>query len=156
MEDAIRLNLICRGDLPERVKSVLGSTNGTIVYSLVEDLVQNSLECDYLAFSDTTISVLGELLNFNIERIYSNPKIKTEKDKIQRLYENLFDCYVEDMARDRKESSIFQDFLDGMEPEYIKRDPSEIVRDYIAGMTDQYFLEQGRKIFLPQNLPSRF
>jgi dGTPase len=156
LEDAIRLNLIVRDELPERVKNVLGNTNGTIVYSLVEDLVQNSLECDYLAFGDNTISVLGELLNFNIERIYSNPKIKTEKDKIQRLYENLFDYFVEDITRNRKESSIFRDFLDGMEPGYLKRNPPEIVRDYIAGMTDQYFLEQATKIFLPQNLPSRF
>lgn len=156
MEDAIRLNLISRDDLPERVKEVLGATNGAIVYSLVEDLVQNSLDCDYLAFSETTISVLGELLRFNIEHIYSNPKIKTEKDKIQRLYENMFDCFVEDMIQNRKESSIFQDFLEGMDPDYLHRDPPEIVRDYIAGMTDHYFLEQGRNIFLPQNLPSRF
>jgi dGTPase len=44
IEDAIRLGLITRGDIPEECRRMLGETNGTIVYTLVEDLVTNSLD----------------------------------------------------------------------------------------------------------------
>ena len=39
IEDAIRLGLISRNDLPKECSEILGVTNGTIVYTLVEDLV---------------------------------------------------------------------------------------------------------------------
>ncbi len=42
IEDAIILGLIQRSDLPERCVSRLGKTNGSIVYSLVTDLIRNS------------------------------------------------------------------------------------------------------------------
>ena len=42
IEDAIRLGLIDRAELPETCKKRLGDTNGTIVYSLVADLVATS------------------------------------------------------------------------------------------------------------------
>ena len=42
IEDAIRLNLIRRDDLPASSVSHLGNTNGTIVYRLVTDLITTS------------------------------------------------------------------------------------------------------------------
>jgi len=155
-EDAIQLNLITRDELPSRVKEQLGATNGAIVYALVDDLIRNSLEKDAIGFSATVSGLLGELLNFNRTRIYHNPKIKTEQRKIRRLYENLFDYYLDDFRQSNEHSSIYQDFLAGMDDGYLRKEPEEIVRDFIAGMTDDYFLEQGKMIFLPQNLPSRF
>jgi len=44
IEDAIRLGLITREDITGLCRQVLGDTNGTIVYTLVEDLVSSSLE----------------------------------------------------------------------------------------------------------------
>jgi dGTPase len=37
-EDAIKVGLIQREDLPGDIKKVLGNTNGTMVYKLVQDL----------------------------------------------------------------------------------------------------------------------
>jgi len=47
IEDAIRLNLIKREDLPEKSVARLGHTNGTIVYHLVTDIIQNSYGKSY-------------------------------------------------------------------------------------------------------------
>ncbi len=155
-EDAIQLNLLHREDLPDTVKKELGSTNGAIVYALVDDLVRHSLDRDAIRFGERTIRVLGELLAFNYERIYKNPLIKTEQDKIRRLYESLFDHFVEDLEKERTESSIYRDFLNNMTDDYRKHAAPDMVRDFIAGMTDDYFLEQGKNLFLPRYLPSRF
>ena len=40
-------------------------------------------------------------------------------------------------------SDIFTEMLNSMEPYYSERHaPAEIVRDFIAGMTDDYFLKE--------------
>ena len=44
-----------------------------------------------------------------------------------------------------------------MSPEYTRGAlPAEVVRDFIAGMTDEYFLSQCRKHLMPQVLPTGF
>jgi dGTPase len=48
-----------------------------------------------------------------------------------------------DIVENRRDSVIFRSFLHNMAPEYLERHrPAEIVRDFIAGMTDRYFLAQ--------------
>ena len=83
IEDAIRLRLIKRSDLPEDCRRILGDTNGTIVYTLVEDLVTNSLEQPYVCFSQEIGEALKRLKAFNYRSIYKcelfwkqTPKIK--------------------------------------------------------------------------------
>ncbi|MDD5450735.1 MAG: HD domain-containing protein [Desulfovibrionales bacterium] len=157
VEDAIRLNLIRREDIPERCKKRLGDTNGSIVYNLVEDILLSSMGKNFVAFSPEVANTLKELKDFNIERIYRNPAIKTQAAKIKRLYADLFAKYLKDLLDNNQESGIFKDFLDGMSPSYLEEtEPAEVVRDFIAGMTDEYFLEQGQIAFMPHPLPRKF
>ena len=157
VEDAIRLNLIRREDIPERCKKRLGDTNGSIVYNLVEDILLSSMGKNFVAFSPEVANTLKELKDFNIERIYRNPAIKTQAAKIKRLYADLFAKYLKDILDNNQESGIFKDFLDGMSPSYLEEtEPAEVVRDFIAGMTDEYFLEQGQIAFMPHPLPRKF
>ncbi len=157
VEDAIRLNLIRREEIPDRCRKRLGDTNGSIVYNLVEDILLSSMGKDFIAFSPEVVDTLRELKAFNVERIYHNPAIKTQASKIRRLYSDLFAKFLEDILANNQESVIFADFLEGMSPSYLEETrPAEIVRDFIAGMTDEYFLEQGRTAFMPQPLPRKF
>lgn len=157
IEDAIRLNLIDRQDIPRRCKDVLGDSNGTIVYRLVDDLVQNSYEQDRIAFSDEVADELLELKRFNYERIYLNPVIKSETGKVKRLYSMLFEHFLGDLKAGRENSVIFKEFLNGMASDYVSGvNHAEIVRDFMSGMTDAYFLRQGRGLLMPSDLPARF
>ncbi|NIA08881.1 MAG: HD domain-containing protein [Nitrospiraceae bacterium] len=157
IEDAIRLCLIKRDQIPVSCRKVLGDTNGTIVYRLVEDLIRSSLDKDEIAFSQEVIEALSELRAFNMEFIYMNPRIKTEASKIKALYRILFEHFLEDLKKSREESVIFRNYLNGMDEGYIMGQPFEaIVRDFIAGMTDAYFLRMGKTILIPQLLPSKF
>ena len=87
VEDAIRLGLIRRSDLPDECVRLLGDTNGKIVYTLVTDLIATSRNSDYVAFSPDVAAALIRLKNFNRAHIYYNPRIKTESAKIQTLFE---------------------------------------------------------------------
>jgi dGTPase len=51
IEDAIRLKLIHRSDLPSESVNLLGDTNGTIVFNLVTDIICSSHGKPYIAFS---------------------------------------------------------------------------------------------------------
>ncbi|MDH4207228.1 MAG: HD domain-containing protein, partial [Desulfobacteraceae bacterium] len=143
IEDAIRLNMIKRSDLPKESVDVLGDTNGTIVYHLVTDIINTSFQNTYIAFSQKISEALKRLKDFNLERIYMNPKIKKETDTIKTLFGILFEKYLDDIENENHSSVIFKGFLEDMSEDYIQNHrKEEIVRDFIAGMTDQYFLRQ--------------
>jgi len=157
IEDAIRLGLIARQDIPEDCRRVLGDTNGTIVYTLVEDLVANSLNKPCLSFSHDVGSALKRLKTFNEEHIYKDSRVKNQAIKVKLMFELLFQTYLEDLEMKCRDSDIFKGFLDGMSPEYMDQTcPAAIVRDFVAGMTDDYFLGQCRKKLIPEMKPAFF
>ncbi len=143
IEDAIRLNLIRRSDLPPESVKVLGDTNGTIVYNLVTDIIIHSHDRPYIAFSPEVSEALRQLKAFNLEHIYTNSRIKKHAHRIKELFGLLFETCLDDLNNQRKSSVIFRQFLTDMDRSYIEgHEPAEIVRDFISGMTDRYFLSQ--------------
>jgi dGTPase len=143
VEDAVRLGLIRRSDLPPDCRELLGETNGTMVYRLVTDLIENSRERDHVAFSEEAAGAVDRLKAFNLDRIYLNPKIKKHLETVERLFTVLFESYLTDLEKGLRESVVFTRFLDNMSLGYRGGyGNAHIVRDFIAGMTDRYFLEQ--------------
>jgi len=155
IEDAIRLGLIQREDIPEDSRRMLGDTNGTIVYSLVEDLVFNSLGKPYISFSEEMGDALKRLKEFNQNAIYTNIEVKRQTHKVKLMFELLFEKYARDLETGNEDSDVFREFLEGMSQEYIAQTSNpEIVRDFIAGMTDDYFLSRCHKHLIPQITPT--
>ena len=153
IEDAVRLNLIKRSDLPKECVKIFGNTNGTIVYTLVTDIIKNSFQNTHTAFSLEVSAALKKLKEFNLERIYMNPKIKKHTGSIKKLFPILFEKYLEDIETENHSSVIFTSFLHDMAEEYTaNHNKEEIVRDFISGMTDQYFLRQCPKDMIPETL----
>jgi len=151
IEDAIRLGLVKRSEIPEECRSVLGDTNGTIVYMLVEDLVAESLNKDHICFSEEVAEALKKLKDFNHRHIYMNEKVKRQTPKIKIMLRLLFEKYLQDLETGNEKSDIYTEFLEGMSSDYTSNTlPAEVVRDFIAGMTDEYFLSQCRKHLIPQ------
>jgi dGTPase len=143
IEDAIRLNLLRRDQLPDECTRVLGATNGTMIHRLVTDLIDQSHDQAYVAYSRPVAQALKQLKSFNLKYIYLNPRVKQWHDRIESLYRMLFERYLDDLKLDNRDSVIYGRFLHDMAPDYIQNhDPPEMVRDFLAGMTDRYFLMQ--------------
>ncbi len=152
IEDAIRLGLIRRKDLPRKSVAVLGDTNGQIVYALVTDIIESSIDTASITFSDEVSGALKRLKAFNYERIYLNPVIKKHSATLGRLFEILFERYLDDLRKGDESSVIFTRFLPDMSDAYCRsHTPEEMVRDFIAGMTDNYFLKQCPKSLRPRS-----
>lgn len=142
IEDAIELGMIKRSDIPAQCRRMLGETNGTIVHNLVTDLLKNSQDGG-VSFGQEMSAVLLELKQFNYDRIYLNPAIKKDEEKIKTCYHTLFYAYLEEVDSRQGKTIFFPDYLNKMNEKYLSETPpAMIVSDFIAGMTDDYFLNQ--------------
>lgn len=152
IEDAITLKLIKRKDIPKGISRTIGDSNDKIINTLVLDLIENSYDKDYLAFSEGIFKALNELRKFNYEKIYRNPKIKTQSHKIENMFNQLFEKYYQDLENGNSDSPIYQYFLKEINGNYQNNtDKKRIVIDFIAGMTDDFFNTQYKKSFVPQS-----
>jgi len=155
IEDAIRLGLILRDDIPDGCRSILGDSNGTIVYNLVEDLVANSLDRPSLSFSTRVGEALQRLKKFNQEHIYKNVRVKKQTYKVKLMFSLLFERLYEDLDKNGEASVIYEEFLKGMSESYRSKTPAAgMVRDFIAGMTDEFFMDQCHKHLIPKTTHS--
>ncbi len=151
IEDAIRIGLIERADIPADLRERLGSTNGEIMDTLIKDVVFHSFGKPYVCFSDDVSDALYRLKQFNYERIYLNPRLKKDQQKIKRGFFTLFEVFLHDLKQGNKNSLIFKHFLDTkVEAYWESTSDEEKVRDYIAGMTDRYFVEVLRNVTVPR------
>ena len=150
IEDAIELGLIQRHDLPPGCVHLLGNTNGHIVYNLVTDLIEHSSGRDTISFSPETAEALLSLKRFNYEAIYLNPKVKIGTKEIRNSYEVMFDTYLKHLANQEMSSTIVKDFAHYLDPHRLAQTPpAGIVRDFIAGMTDDFFRAQAKLLGCP-------
>jgi dGTPase len=157
LEDAITLNLVRREEMPPPAGQRLGRTNGAIIYSLVSDLIRHSYDKNYVGYTPEVGQALKVLRDFNYARIYNNPRIKAETPKIEGLFAGMFERFLKDVEQERRDSPIWVGFLNHMAPAYLEGcKVPEMVRDFLAAMTDAQFLRQSQGLFFPQPLPARF
>ena len=150
LEDAIRLELVKREDIPTLCRETLGQTNGTIVFNLVTDLISNSQNQPFIGFSQNISKALKKLKAFNYKHIYKNPVIKKHLASIEDIFNFLFEKNLSILEKKSNQSEIFSKFLNGMSEQYQKSTSNpEIVRDYISGMTDSYFIRQAPEHLRP-------
>ena len=150
IEDAIKLDLIRRAELPAEAVRVLGDGNSTIINTLVMDLIATSAGHDYVAYSKPVFDALRLLLEFNYQRIYLNPRVREKEEKLRRLFEVIYEDGLRDLIERRSQSNIMRFYERRMECPHIRNaPPARLVVDYMSGMTDDFFLAQARRILLP-------
>ena len=148
IEDAIVLGYLKREDIPEEITQVLGNTNSKIIDKLVLDLVENSYGKPYLEFSDEVFVALKKLMDFNYENIYHNPRKAGTEERSKKLFKMLYEKYVGDL--ENKRGYIYNEYYLKMCDSYTKENSyGKIVVDFIAGMTDNFFVDQFEHYFLP-------
>lgn len=151
IDDAVRIGLIKREQIPPAAAAVLGTSNGDIIETLVNDVVEMSWGKNYVSFSEEKAAALLELKKFNYREIYKSPKLKINHDRIERGFEILFDYYLRALKEENTQSEIYTHFLGSKSEHYRQETAPELkVRDFLAGMTDRYFSRMLQKIVIPQ------
>jgi len=169
LQDAIEIGLIT-DDIKQKYPKIckdlfrLSSckeVNWIILDTLAKDIINNSYpdEKDEISFSDELAQCVNELKKFNKEYIYNNRILHEQDWKIEYMFEFLFNCFLKDVEEENKQSVIFKNMI---EPEWISEEykksvkPAELVRDYLAGMTDRYFNNVFRSLVIPNDIVTDF
>lgn len=148
IEDAIRLNIIKKETIPQNIISTLGETNSEIVNTIVNDIIQNSLNKNYIKLSKKVFNALHELIEFNYKNIYQKANTQKELEEYKLKFNRLFDLYLEHVTQKKTNEDIYTLYLNDMNNSYIKNNtPQRIAIDYLAGMTDNFFNYQYKKYF---------
>jgi len=147
IEDAIKINRIKREDIPKSIYDTLGTTNKEIVNTIITDIVTNSINKPYIKLSDKVFTTINDLKEYNYKTIYNNSETKENLEYYKEGFNKLYLKYLEDLNTSNYESAINALFLKDMNKDYIvNTDKKQIVIDFIAGMTDDYFLNEYKNI----------
>ncbi len=142
MDDAQRAGIITEDDIPITLRMLLGDTTRERLNTFVHDIIENSLGQNTIRMSDSIQEALMDLRSLMFRMVYQNPIAKKEEDKAVKMLSELYEYYIEHpdtMSREYRELV----FLRG-------EDRSQVVCDYLSGMTDQYSMEKFREIYIPK------
>ncbi|MGN0108043.1 MAG: deoxyguanosinetriphosphate triphosphohydrolase family protein [Hominilimicola sp.] len=153
-QDAIKTKLIESEDIFD--ESEIGRHNATIIHNLIVNIVENSYGKPYIRLDDAHFNALKECKKDNYEIIYHNHKIADiYNNQIRPMFEKIYVKLLSDLKNNIKASPIFRHHIDFVnhanrfnDYEYTKNsDFDEIVVDYIASMTDDYFIDLYEYLF---------
>lgn len=146
IEDSIKIGIIKREDLPKVITDVLGDNNSKIVDTLIKDIITNSFEKPYLTFSDKVFNSLMQLKDWNYKYIYASEEANKYQDIIRKLFYDLYYCYLDKIkafsVKHINLSESEKNLYDFIEQKDNDTDIRRAVIDYIAGQTDQYFINE--------------
>ena len=141
IDDAIRAHIIKTEDLPKDCVKHLGLTHGERLNTMIQDVIDNSLDKPYVSMSEEIGFYTDKLRNFMFERVYLNKTVKSETDKARYIIEQIYQYYMENYDKLPSEhKSLYRD-------DSTKED---IICDYIAGMSDRFVIDLFKDIFIPK------
>lgn len=145
IDDAIRLNKIKKSDIPKEITDILGNSNRNIINTVILDIINNSINKNYIKLSPNIFNALNKLLKFNYENIYLKANSEEQINKYKGMFEALFNVYKTHLKNNKTDEDIYTLFINDMSSSYKKNTENRIIIDYIAGMTDDFFISQYNK-----------
>ena len=139
IDDAARAGILSNSDIPKDISSLLGTTHGERITSLVSATIGYGLE-NGIGMLPEYAEAMDELREFMFERVYRDEKAKGEDGRIVGMITHLYEHFS------AHPEEIPQEYL-----KYAERDGiSVITADFIAGMTDRYALGCFNDLFVPK------
>ena len=144
-QDALSAHVIAPEEY-QKQDSVIGHSNRDFIRNVTANIVKNSIEQPYLAMDEEVFSALLAAKDWNSRVIYHSPAAHEKLDAIiapmmGRIYERCLD----DLVRGDESAWIFRHHLNAWMMQgnaaYVSEEPNAIVCDYIASMTDEYFID---------------
>lgn len=143
-QDAARLKI--RVDFED---SVIGKTNIDIIKNIVADLIANSIGKPYLSVSADVYEAMVKSQKENNRKIYQCEEVTAQYDGVVRpMMEKLYKRFLDDLKKGDESSPIYKNHLKEIfGGHYFDKKGKfiysldDMVVDFIASMTDDYFLE---------------
>ncbi len=151
-QDAVRAKMSDESDF---VNEDIGSINAEIINNLVVNLIENSYEKPYIKLDTKHFRALVRSKRDNYALIYNNAAAFAKLDTtVKPMMEEVYGQLLDDLKNERRSSPIFIYHIDYVNKAHYKRfepyeasEPNQLVVDYIASMTDNYFIELHKYLF---------
>ena len=138
----------------------IGTYNAEIINNLIVNIVENSYGKPYIKMDTEHFEALKKAKADNYDLIYKNDIVKAEMQSIIKpMMSAMYEKLLEDLINENKSSSIFTHHINYINKAHYKREtpyeqtePNQIVVDYIASMTDDYFIDLYAHLFPDSNL----
>ncbi len=153
-QDAITARII--KDTDTFSVTALGSHNAEIINNLTVDIIENSYDKDNISMSPEIFKGLQTAKKENYEIIYHNKSVENQYTAtIEPMIAELYEKLLHDLKIGDESSFIFTHHIADITErtkhysgkDYMLTEPNQIVVDYIASMTDNYFLKLYEKLF---------
>ena len=149
-QDAQRLHIL----EDERIfkKNKMGNTNSEIINNLSVNIIQNSYGKNYLQMDKEVYEALKWGKKENYELIYEDSKVTKDYEKnIKPMLFGIYNKFLKDLKNKNTNSLIYRHHIKYVENfskfKYNDTDPNDIVVDFIASMTDDYFIDLHEYLF---------
>lgn len=151
-QDAARVKLV---DEESFSNEGIGSINAEIINNLVVNIIENSYGKPYIKMDTTHFNALKSAKKDNYAKIYENAATMTKLGMTVRpMMEEVYGQLLDDLKKENKRSPIYTQHIDYVNRTHYPRqmpyeatDPNQLVVDFIASMTDDYFIELHRYLF---------
>lgn len=153
-QDAQKLGLF--DSEPEYFGGKIGSTNAEIINNMIVNIVENSYGKNYLKMDEEFFQAFSKGKSENYEMIYGNKKVQRVYDEeINPMMEEIYCRLLEDAKAHNKNSIIYKHHISYVNKlagyysgnDYENNTPEDIVVDFIASMTDDYFVDLYKYLF---------
>jgi dGTPase len=150
--------IVDKDALPDYDQRELGANNATIINNLTVDIIENSYGKNYLGMSEEAFQELEAIKRENYELVYMNPDVnRFSERRIRPMFAAIYERLISDLEKEDQTSYIWRHhirfverlrkFYDGKELYHKVTPIDQIVVDYIASMTDDYFVDLFRHLF---------
>ncbi|MDO5329486.1 MAG: HD domain-containing protein [Coriobacteriia bacterium] len=134
----------------------LGRENTKIINNMMVDVIENSYGKDHIELSKIMYDDLLVAQKQNYEKIYNvEGMYRGDKLNLHDMIDKLYNRFLDDFKSYNQDSFIFKHHFAGLIKnsshfildEYLAEDIHQIVVDYLASMTDTYFMSIYEKLF---------
>lgn len=140
IDDAVRAGIICPEDLPKEAVSVLGTTHGDRIDTMIADMVSYGEKEQDIGMHDTVHDAMMELRSFLFRTVYDG-RSRQEEHKVDGVLTALYAYFLQHMEQ------LPEFYKKHMIPDGKQR----VACDYIAGMTDRFAIEKYTELFIPKS-----
>lgn len=147
IEDAIKVGIFKEDQLPDNIKNILGKNNSEIINTIINDIIENSIDKPYIKMSDNIFESLKELKALNYKNIYIKANSNENINKYEEMFNVLFENILLALKNNDKENNVYKLYLNKMSKEYLENNSyARITIDYLSSMTDDFFIREYEKI----------
>mgnify|MGYP003300232438 CR=1 FL=1 len=136
---------------------IIGKTNAEIINNMIVNIIENSYGKDHLEMDDAYYEAFSLAKKENYQRIYKQKDLeKVYEESIYPMIAKMYEYLLKEAKSLTKDSMLYKHHISYIEeitktyrrgPAYSEIGADELVVDYIASMTDDYFVELFRYLF---------